>query len=237
MKLITILTFFTLGASASAAVVSVATENFDYADTTSVTGETGGSGWAGAWTGDASGDFVVTGAEAFGVGFSENTRKFASGPITVGINDTAVVVFELIRNETQSGRGIGIQLGDGAGFSYFIGKRQNGSVGLHITGNTTAAGSNLSNFVSSGNNEVITTTITYDGANTSIQLSDSNENLTAHTFAGQLTFDGIGIQSLHASTATNGIDDISVTLDTVPEPSSAALLGLGGLALILRRRK
>ncbi|WP_240610614.1 PEP-CTERM sorting domain-containing protein [Rubritalea profundi] len=31
------------------------------------------------------------------------------------------------------------------------------------------------------------------------------------------------------------IDDISLT--QVPEPSSAALLGLGGLALILRRRK
>lgn len=31
------------------------------------------------------------------------------------------------------------------------------------------------------------------------------------------------------------IDDVSVT--AVPEPSSAALLGLGGLALILRRRK
>ncbi|MBK1830703.1 PEP-CTERM sorting domain-containing protein [Verrucomicrobiaceae bacterium R5-34] len=29
----------------------------------------------------------------------------------------------------------------------------------------------------------------------------------------------------------------SVTLEVVPEPSSAALLGLGGLALILRRRK
>jgi len=28
-----------------------------------------------------------------------------------------------------------------------------------------------------------------------------------------------------------------IQLTTVPEPSSAALLGLGGLALILRRRK
>ncbi len=31
------------------------------------------------------------------------------------------------------------------------------------------------------------------------------------------------------------VDDVSIT--TVPEPSSAALLGLGGIALILRRRK
>ncbi len=33
------------------------------------------------------------------------------------------------------------------------------------------------------------------------------------------------------------VDNISVTQTSVPEPSSAALLGLGGLALILRRRK
>lgn len=36
----------------------------------------------------------------------------------------------------------------------------------------------------------------------------------------------------------NGIDDLTVNnISAVPEPSSAALLGLGGLALILRRRK
>jgi hypothetical protein len=33
------------------------------------------------------------------------------------------------------------------------------------------------------------------------------------------------------------VDNIAVSGDLVPEPSSAALLGLGGLALILRRRK
>lgn len=33
------------------------------------------------------------------------------------------------------------------------------------------------------------------------------------------------------------IDDLSFSQTAVPEPSSAALLGLGGLALILRRRK
>lgn len=34
-----------------------------------------------------------------------------------------------------------------------------------------------------------------------------------------------------------GVDDFSVTTAAVPEPTSSALLGLGGLALILRRRK
>ena len=38
--------------------------------------------------------------------------------------------------------------------------------------------------------------------------------------------------------STHGyIDNITITAGVVPEPSSTALLGLGGLALILRRRK
>lgn len=37
-------------------------------------------------------------------------------------------------------------------------------------------------------------------------------------------------------TVTNEYDNLHITI-TVPEPSSAALLGLGGLALIMRRRK
>ena len=40
---------------------------------------------------------------------------------------------------------------------------------------------------------------------------------------------GTGVQSLY--------DNVSLTYETVPEPSTTALLGLGGLALILRRRK
>ena len=49
---------------------------------------------------------------------------------------------------------------------------------------------------------------------------------------GDIAF--IALQA-EGSKARFGIDNISVTV--VPEPSSAALLGLGGLALILRRRK
>jgi len=43
----------------------------------------------------------------------------------------------------------------------------------------------------------------------------------------------------HANAGGNDwyADDVTVDITTVPEPSSAALLGLGGLALILRRRK
>ncbi len=54
--------------------------------------------------------------------------------------------------------------------------------------------------------------------------------------ANMLQFDGgnSGSFSDHFTTSGTGAD---YTLTSVPEPSSAALLGLGGLALILRRRK
>ena len=56
--------------------------------------------------------------------------------------------------------------------------------------------------------------------------------------AGDLQFNGANAGSFSdhfSTTGTNGTD--TYTLTAVPEPSSTALLGLGGLALILRRRK
>ncbi len=56
--------------------------------------------------------------------------------------------------------------------------------------------------------------------------------------------DAIFSLTFSGATGTSGgggqetlIDNIGITADVVPEPSTTALLGLGGLALILRRRK
>ena len=46
----------------------------------------------------------------------------------------------------------------------------------------------------------------------------------------------VGVGILAASNYPE-VDDVTLSVSAVPEPSSAALLGLGGLALILRRRK
>lgn len=180
-------------------------EDFSYADGSPVDGLAGGDGWAGAWSG---GDFTVTNNQAIATGASISTRAFASGATTIGTNDTVTVTFDLIRAERQSGRGIGIQLLNAETVEFFIGKRVNGPVGLHsaVNGTTyTEFASNLDPL------ETIVATITYDGASTSIQLADSDETLAAYTFAGQLTFDGIGIQSRHSSTLSNGIDNIHIS--------------------------
>lgn len=108
----------------------------------------------------------------------------------------------------------------------------NGSVGIWLW-NTDASGN--------------TFTIDVNGAGSSIEgrvgrrnSEGSNNSVTWETLwdEGILQTNGgnSGVFSDHfATSGTAGT--VEYTLTVVPEPSSAALLGLGGLALILRRRK
>lgn len=65
----------------------------------------------------------------------------------------------------------------------------------------------------------------------------STQNLAGWAGGNSSTDDNIGWQSGSSSGANREAFFREVTLETIPEPSSTALLGLGGLALILRRRK
>ena len=68
-------------------------------------------------------------------------------------------------------------------------------------------------------------------------LNDVAYGNGAHIATGTFTADATS-QELHfASSAAGNAEFNALQLRVVPEPSSAALLGLGGLALILRRRK
>lgn len=73
----------------------------------------------------------------------------------------------------------------------------------------------------------------------SVESNSGDETFRTQTFTGDITGSSIVLR-INATGNTGNVhfNDIQVTGDliAVPEPSSAALLGLGGLALILRRR-
>lgn len=74
--------------------------------------------------------------------------------------------------------------------------------------------------------------------------SSTGNTLTAVVTSAQATgndevivkFQGIARPGAN-SWAQNGVDNVALTMAAVPEPSSAVLLGLGGIALMMRRRK
>ena len=78
-------------------------------------------------------------------------------------------------------------------------------------------------------------TLTLGASDFTVGNSVAGADVTGNAYVNAATtFDSI-VFTATDSKAGWGVDNISIT--AVPEPSSAALLGLGGLALILRRRK
>jgi len=227
----------TLVAPAIFAQSPAAAEPFPYANgDLSVVGVAGG-GWDPAEAGWQVGDstagrrFVVSGNECYynGDGVSQiptwQPRTLAA-PVVTSTGNAVVVSFTLIRNETQPGRGIGLQLTSGSQRLLMIGKEINGPVGLH---ETYYNGATYASFSTSGNVEPITAVMTFDGVDTSIVLSDSDEVLPAYTVPGVFTFDVVELFGYHKFTVSNGIDDLVVAVS----PAAATVTGAGcdGLTL------
>ncbi len=113
----------------------------------------------------------------------------------------------------------------GGGASWFLFTNAAGGLGTtnHVL-NFTAAGGSIS---------VGAAGIEYNNDNIKLSYEDLwNDGVIQINGSSSGTF-----SDYFAVTGSNGSDGYTLTAIAVPEPSSAALLGLGGLALILRRRK
>ena len=99
-------------------------------------------------------------------------------------------------------------------------------VTVYYAGNSDFAGWNAANSVTVGG---ISETITLDHNGSSNPVFWAANGATYQFTSDTLTFTD------NTNLDIGGISAIQIT--TVPEPSSTALLGLGGLALILRRRR
>lgn len=75
-------------------------------------------------------------------------------------------------------------------------------------------------------------------------LAGTSADATGISGGADITFDAVNSFTATYNTAANGLEGIGIggidatfDIQAIPEPTSTALLGLGGLALILRRRR
>ncbi|MGJ8656136.1 MAG: PEP-CTERM sorting domain-containing protein [Akkermansiaceae bacterium] len=168
--------------------------------------------------------------------------------VTFGITSTAITgnppypsnsfTFGLLDVATGSDASGAFNADDGAASTqYGIGMSftERFDQGLHFDdGSTSSVLSNDQSIVTNANGDTQTFALTVDAAG-NYSYSLNGATATAGTTTLDLTRDYHFVSFSQGANGGSLIYD--VTLDAVPEPSSTALLGLGGLALILRRRK
>jgi hypothetical protein len=228
----------------------VVSEGFDYADGSVGGGEeNGGTGWAGAWEASSSvntppNEFTIQSAQAIFTGNGANqeaithSRQLAS-PLTVGAGDIVVIDFDLIigPSDGQIGRGIGVNFVSGDSIAFTLGKRINANIGVWDNGilSSSVRLSDAEITRTAGTTYNLSATVTYDGVDTAMTLTDGATTLSAVLAATQVTIDTVELAGYHSATTGNGIDNLSI--DVIPEPGTMVLIGLGAAGLLLRRRR
>jgi len=148
--------------------------------------------------------------------------------------------------------------GDSGNLNGFLGtdKPDLNAVGFSAINNTNTIGLNadfgtletkstaLNSAIDLGTTQTFTLTVNADGSASFGLSGGTNPAETGTLSAGELSalFDDSADGEYHFAVYSQGnsglqISSVSIDAVAVPEPSSTALLGLGGLALILRRRK
>jgi len=225
--------------------------NFDGASPATTTGTGGQIGWDGG-SAPIAGD-VVTGPTGFGSGYSFATvRPYEQVlPTTVNANN-ATVSFFFKGRETSNFRDY-LSIGTDAANQLFF--ETNGANGVSIFNNGTFGGGPGLTTNSAGAidfNAWNHIALTLDSSNNQSVLYLNGFQTATSTWAAGETFNILQLGSRFGegvrASPNASIDEVRIydeTLDataianlsTIPEPSSIALLGLGGIALILRRRK
>lgn len=71
-----------------------------------------------------------------------------------------------------------------------------------------------------------------------LNLTNFSQNYTLYTFTETASTSSTTIAFAgYNAPSWNGVDDVSVTASTVPEPASLVLLGLGSAAMVVLRRR
>ena len=125
---------------------------------------------------------------------------------------------------------------DSRGIRFSNGSNQNGV--LNIIGSTTLEFTNSDTRVYAKTNGTnVSGTINIEQGSTFIAAGTYDAGTGLFTSKNTFEVVPVTIAALGGGSINASVNGDFVTLTAVPEPSSAALLGLGGLALISRRRK
>jgi hypothetical protein len=229
------------GSQASAAIIAL--DDFSYSDAALAGNGTAADGWNEAWRNTNGAGALVT----------SGVVTISSGGRTVRNLDLTSIATSLGHTLGADGTSvfIGIDHTIGARFSavefhnegdtdakrnFFFGKN-NGTGGLYTTDATAASVTSSSTAAA---RYVIAITYGALNADTAELFRDGISQGTTVT-ASDLSFDRVAFGAFINNTllATDNLIIATTFAEAaaVPEPSSVALLGLGGLALILRRRK
>ena len=247
----------------SAKAAGIFTENFQYTQGANLAGQSGGSGFSGAWA-DGNSTIVEgiggTGTKSLQVG-TQSSRSLLSTFNTSG--NSFYMSYIMNASSFSGGNYTGISLWSGSSENMFIGiPWASQSFGFDAHGGNGAADIKTINFTPASNTSYLVTfgllpSLTSGKVDVKMWAT-SNLNIDANTLVAgtpnasllgsrsNFTFDKITVNGDYAgalklsglSAATTASETINSTVSSVPEPSALSLfaVGLSGLAMMRRRR-